>query len=45
MAALSIIDKLINLLVVEESHDEESAKTINDIYKTVFGKLIIDNVK
>lgn len=37
MAALSIIDKLINLLVVEESHDEESAKT-------VFGKLIIDNL-
>jgi hypothetical protein len=29
---------------VEESHDEESTKTVNDIYKTVFGKLIIDNL-
>lgn len=29
---------------VEETHDEESLKTVNEIYKTVFGKLIIDNL-
>lgn len=29
---------------VEETHDEESMKTVNDIYKTVFGKLITDNL-
>lgn len=29
---------------VEETQDEESVKTINDIYKNVFGKLITDNL-
>ena len=29
---------------VEETQDEESVKTVNEIYKTVFGKLITDNL-
>lgn len=30
--------------IVEQSGDKESLTTVNEIYKTVFGKLIVDNL-
>lgn len=42
ISTLSSMNEQIKM--VEEAHDDESTKTVNDIYKTVFGKLIIDNL-